>query len=323
MRRILAIAGIGLAIAACNRVPSHVIQPEEMARLMADVRMADAVVTNNGREYNSDAKRLALREAVFKRNGVTEAEFDTSLVWYGHNIGRYQEVTNRSIEILEDRLKEASIKAAGELALSISGDSVDLWSGSTTYTINRRSPSKFLKFSYEADQNWEAGDIYTLRTRFVLPPKNASWNITAIYDDGAIETLTLTPVTYETKRQEMTLYTDSTRSAKYISGWLMIEPEDDRPAVLDSVSLTRRRIVPGAHTQRSYSQKLIAPQQAKPEEKDSTENNGTQKPNSGVPRGNDRALKPNANRGGRQLNPGGLQLAPASDNANKPRRVNE
>lgn len=259
MRRLIFLPIAALVLLACNRVPSHVIQPEEMARLMADVRMADAVVVNNGREYHTDAARIALKQAVFERNGVTEAQFDTSLVWYGHNIERYQEVTNRSIEILEDRLKEASIKAAGESALSISGDSVDIWSGSHVYTFNRRTPSNYLKFSYDADQNWEKGDVYTFRTSFVVAPKAAQWNITAVYDDGAIETITMTPVAYETKRQEITLITDSTRTATHISGWLRIDTDLERPAVLDSVGLTRRRIMPGSSLSKSYQQKLILP----------------------------------------------------------------
>lgn len=46
---VIAFAGL-LLVAACNRVPEHVIQPEPMARLMADVRVADAVVSVNSRK---------------------------------------------------------------------------------------------------------------------------------------------------------------------------------------------------------------------------------------------------------------------------------
>ena len=131
--------GIATALVACNGVPDYVVQPDEMASLMADVRMADAVVSIQIREYADDTAKLALRRAVLQKHGVTEEQFDTSLVWYGHNIGKYQEVTQMSIDILEQRLKDATARAAGEAALSVAGDSVDIWTGPQVFSVNRRS----------------------------------------------------------------------------------------------------------------------------------------------------------------------------------------
>lgn len=254
---ILLIAAV--ALMACSRVPDGVIPPGEMAELMADVRMADAVVTVHGADYRPDAAKLALKEAVFRKHGVTSEQFDTSLVWYGHHMDRYQDVNDRTIEILEKRMRRASVLAAGEAALSVSGDSVDMWTGRQAFAVTSKSPSQYLTFGFDADVNSEPGDIYTLRTRIVVPPENASWNITAVYNDSAVETISGTLSNVDPHRQEITLYTDSTRALNRVSGWLRIVPSGHRPSIVDSVSLTRRRVAPAAPGSKSYNQRLYEP----------------------------------------------------------------
>lgn len=243
-----------IAMAACSSTPSHVIPPETMAALMADLRMADAVVSINARDYTTDSARYALRQAVFDRNGVTAADFDSSLVWYGHNIGKYQEVTDRSIEILERRLATAG--ASGAASISISGDSVDLWALPPAMSITRRSPSQYITFSIDADRNAEPGDAYTWRLRFMTPPASAQWSIATEYADGAVEVQTAN-MTASATRPEMTFYTDTLRRVRNINGWLHVVPDGHRPVMLDSITLVRRRIA-DRRTHHNYRQILYS-----------------------------------------------------------------
>jgi len=267
LRRLpVVIAVSALLTTACNRVPSHVIKPDDMAEIMADVRMADAVVTVQNTEYSPQEKKIALKEAILQHHGITEEQFDTSLVWYGHNVEKFQDVNDKVIEILEKRLKEANAIAAGEAAMTVAGDSVDLWNGYPTYTFTKRLPSQYLTFSFEADQNWEQGDIYTLRTRVMMPGSYAQWAMTTEYEDGAIEMITNIISQNQPNRQELTLYTDSTRVAKRISGWMKIIPSENKPAIIDSISLTRRRLDQTHSGRRSYQQRLIEPKKKEEQE---------------------------------------------------------
>lgn len=257
-RTALAIA-VALAATSCNRVPSYVIAPDDMAELMADVRMADAVVTVQRKEYTTEARKLALKRAVLARHGVSEEKFDTSLIWYGKNIGIYQDVTKASIEILEKRLKEAQALAAGEAAMSVSGDSVDIWDAARYVVVGQRTPTHYYTFNYDADPNWERGDVYTMRARLLNQAQSAEWNMTAVYDDGAVETITQTIQLNNLAKQEITLVTDSTRTATNISGWLNVEPLPGHVAIADSISLMRRRTSPALAKTRKFAQKLIVP----------------------------------------------------------------
>ena len=73
-----------------------------MASLVADIHEADAIVTIERESYRTDSQKTALRDAVFARHGITEEQFDTSLVWYGHNLDIYSEVYEEAIDILKD-----------------------------------------------------------------------------------------------------------------------------------------------------------------------------------------------------------------------------
>lgn len=253
-------------LVACSDVPSYVIKPDKMAALMADIRIADAVISVQHTEYNTSESQLALRNAVLERHGVTSEQFDTSLIWYGKNMPVYQEVTKQTIDILEKRLKQVSATVAGEAAMSVSGDSVDIWDASKFFIFTNRSPSNYITFSFDTDPNWMPGDVYTLRSRLVTPARYGQWNITTVYDDGAVETITSNISLDKPGRQEITLITDSTRTATHLSGWINIEPLAERPAIVDSLSLMRRRTSPALARQRKYSQKLIAPTSDKPQQ---------------------------------------------------------
>ncbi len=231
-----------LTLAGCQGVPSHVIQPEEMARLMADLRVANSVVSLNAARYRDDSARYALRQAVFDRHGVTVADFDTSLVWYGHNIGKYQEVTERSIELLEERQRDIAARTSALSAMSLSGDSVDVWPLPASVAVTRRSPSGFLTFSFPADTNFRPGDTYTWRVKFLVPPREVRWSMAAEYVDGSVETAPSTITVSEPGRRELTFMTDSTRDARYVTGWLEVVPDGNKPVLLDSISLMRRRV---------------------------------------------------------------------------------
>ncbi len=260
---------VAAGVVACHRVPSHVLAPDDMAQLMADIRMADAVVSIQNDDYNSDARKLALKEAVFRRHGVTEAQFDTSLVWYGHNVDRFQEVNDLTIEILEQRLKVASEKAAGEAALTVSGDSVDLWNGSPVRIFTPRTAADRVAFGFDTDRNAMRGDTYTLRGRILVPGFTSQWGMTVEYSDGSVEGVSENMNQTQPTRQEITLVTDSTRTPRHVSGWISMKTGSGRDvAVIDSLSLTRRRVNHASPIYRPYNQYRIDSKYTRPNNAD-------------------------------------------------------
>jgi hypothetical protein len=248
------LCALAVVVGACNRVPDYVIQPEEMAQLMADMHIGGAVVDYNRASYATDSAKQVLKQSILAKHGVSQEQVDTSFDWYGHNIGRYMDVYDRTIEILDTRLAETGNKIAAEAAMSIAGDSVDVWSSSRLITVSRRLPSTYVVFSLNKDQNWEAGDSYTWRIKFANNTQPANWGIVTEYTDGSSE-FTNTSISGDGWR-EITLITDSLLSAKRVYGYLDVNPEGERKVWLDSIALVRNRLNPARYTQRYRQHKM-------------------------------------------------------------------
>ncbi len=238
----------------CHGVPSNVIQPEEMAQLMADVHTGEAVVDMNRRDYETDSAKQAFKQSVYIAHGVTAEQVDSSMAWYGRNITKYMDVYDRTIEILEHRLNEMGNRVAAEAAMSASGDSVDVWPYPRYIAISPVSPTNIITFAFASDENWQAGDVYTWRAKFFNNGSDTEWKIAAAYDDGGVETV------YSTNSgdgwREITFRADSTRALTNIAGYLLAGMPEYGTLQLDSIALVRKRLNPARYTER-YRQRAV------------------------------------------------------------------
>ena len=166
---ILCVAAAAL-LSSCSKTPKGVIPEKDMAVLLADMAEGDAVVELNRSDYGSDESRKALKQSILIKNGYTQADFDKSLMWYGHNLDVYGDVYDDVVSILEDRQRDArnEAKKVGE-RLVAAGDSVDVWQQSHSLLFDRRQCGGLvqLAFSYPADSEMRTGDRYEWRMQMV------------------------------------------------------------------------------------------------------------------------------------------------------------
>lgn len=233
---------IALLLWGCSKVPSGIIKPDDMAALLADVHTAEAVVDMNYSDYDTDSLKLVLRQSVYIRHGVNTAQVDSSIAWYGRHMGMYMDVYDRTIEILEHRLIETGNRIAADNALSIAGDSVDVWPNPRFLSINDRLPSRIISFSFGSDPNWEKGDAYTWRAKIFNIDQSAEWLLGVEYDDGSVEWLNDSPD--EPGWKDITLQTDSSLTAVRLFGYMSVVNRRGTDLRLDSISLVRKRLVP-------------------------------------------------------------------------------
>lgn len=232
---------LALVAVSCSKVPSRYIQPEPMARLMADIHTAEAVIESNRYDYDTDSARQALKQSVYERHGVTSAQVDSSLAWYGYNIGEYMNVYDRTIELLEQRLAETGSRVAAEAAMSLSGDSVDVWTHPRMLHFTPLSGSHVVAFGYQADDNWQKGDYYTLRAKFFNNHDGSRLTMAAEYADGKLESVYNAPSRGD-GWHEIVLRTDSTKIPERIFGYFEIAQMPNSVTFLDSIELVRKRL---------------------------------------------------------------------------------
>lgn len=230
---------VALTATACHHVPKSVVQPDEMAALLADIYTAEAMVDAQRHRFMSDSSRLAVKQAVLAKYGVDQAMLDSSYSWYAHNPERYVEVCDNTIEILRERLKKSGAAAAGS-AMSAAGDSVDIWRSARFMAVTDRSPSRFVTFNIRADKNSKPGDVYDWHVKFFNNMPRARWTMAVDYTDGSSEWISTE--SYNEGWNSLRLMTDSTRTPREVYGTVELQPYQGASIYLDSIRLTRRRI---------------------------------------------------------------------------------
>ena len=190
MKRLWLLIPVLLVTLSCRQTPDYVIQEDDMAELLADIQVANAVVELNLDYYNNDSLKKVVKQSVFARHNVTQEQFDTSLMWYGHNLDIYKDIYENVTNILEYRQKEVQQEArkAGQ-QLVATGDSVDIWNGSHNLLFDKRQNGEIIQlaFSLSSDNDSRPGDRYVWKLDAKNTRQPADLLIGIDYKDGTSE----------------------------------------------------------------------------------------------------------------------------------------
>lgn len=102
-----------LLLTQCQK-PVNVLGRVEMAAITRDMLLTDAYLTQHPQP---DSIQAYYYESIFKRYGITQAQYDSSLIWYGKNIHRLS-------QIYEDAQKQ--LQSEKELTDTLLIDSIDM-----------------------------------------------------------------------------------------------------------------------------------------------------------------------------------------------------
>lgn len=247
MKRLpLILLAFGLLLVACSGTPSGVIPPKKMGALMADLSVGNVIVDNDAMRYPNDSTRLALLQSIYARHGVTSADVDSSMAWYGYHLDKYLEVCDIATEILQKRIAEAEqsgVKSSNVVKrnMSADGDSVNLW---TSVGAKRNTPhdaTEYMPFTFFTDKNWERGDRYTLSAHGVNTRQPLTMVIAADYTDGTTEYITLHRPLDNEAAAHLTFVLDSNKVASRVYGSMHYAAREGEVSWLDSISLVRTR----------------------------------------------------------------------------------
>lgn len=255
MRCLFVIIAIATCIilASCYKAPNDVISEGDMAELLADLTEADAIVELNRADYDNDEQRKILKQSILEKHGVTQDEFNNSLMWYGHNLDVYDDVYDNVITILESRQKDAQkeAKKVGEKLIA-AGDSVDVWQMPHTLLHNRRQAGENLQlsFAYDADGEMRNGDRYKWQFAMVNSKSSARALLGIDYKDGSAEyqTIIVSPETLV----KLELQTDSTKTPKRVFGYLKYQLTTEDAIFIDKISLSRSRVSSDNYSAHNY-----------------------------------------------------------------------
>ena len=88
-----------LAVAGCR--PRSVLSNREMRDVLYDMHRADAAIQVAGYNYAHDIEVAGYYKNVLDKYGITQAQFDSSLVWYTNNPQIFNKIYPKVLERLE------------------------------------------------------------------------------------------------------------------------------------------------------------------------------------------------------------------------------
>ena len=185
---------VGLLLSACKpSIPTEIIQPDDMEDLLYDYYVAQNITGESHDGYDYRAKYN--NGLVFKKHGVTEAEFDSSLVYYYNHI----EDLYKIYESVQARLSNEAIELGASVGdverymkRSLSGDTMDIWTVHRHHLLFPQPPYNIFQFVQKADTACRANDSYmmTFGSSFLVQSgsRSATALLSVVYENDSVLT---------------------------------------------------------------------------------------------------------------------------------------
>ena len=133
-----------LLLVACKpKVPSQVIQPGEMEDVLYDYYLAQGMSLPTDQE-SGDYNEEYNRQLVLKKYGYTQADFDSSMVWYYNHLEDLYKIYERvQHRLSEDALAQGtSVRELQQFTKTYShnSDTTDVWDGKRYLLLYPQAP---------------------------------------------------------------------------------------------------------------------------------------------------------------------------------------
>lgn len=89
-----------ILLTACSRRPSYVLSEEKMTDVLYDIQLAQAIFKTNS-DFTSDDRKDRLVEGILEKHNISQADLDSSLIWYSDNINIYVDINDEVAERLK------------------------------------------------------------------------------------------------------------------------------------------------------------------------------------------------------------------------------
>lgn len=235
------IAGLALMTSCGKQIPSDIIQPKQMEKVLYDYHLSLSMS-----QSSKNVEKEAQRNYVFQKHNISEAEFDSSMVWYTREskelMAIYENLNKRfrreysHIERLMEGREDASSQSF------ISGDTVNIWRKGDIHWFNTAPLYRQLAFEIKADTTFHPQDafLWSMDCHFFTEGKIVMGMNVMLDNDSVIGTTK----TIETSgKYEIYLETDSAYQIKTMNGFIYVPEQEDAkldPKVLaHHISLTR------------------------------------------------------------------------------------
>ncbi len=225
-------------LAGCGKqVPRSVIQRDKMEQILYDYHLGVSMSGNPGSSENY--QKEAYKQYVFAKHQVTEAEFDSSMVWYTRHADELAAIYKKLGTRFRDEKKEMqgllSLRG-GKPSVSRPGDTVDLWYDHRLYWLADAPLVRKVAFEIPADSNFMEKDAFRWSATYVFlseREQKAIMGFSVIFGNdsvaGKVEEITR-PGTYA-----LDIRPDSAFAIQSVNGFIYYRDKDSAATVSPGV----------------------------------------------------------------------------------------
>lgn len=223
------------ALTSCQKRPDYVMSESKMADVLADLTIVDQLAlreqTSTG-VLPSDSSLKVMRQSILQKHDVSEAQFDSTLVWYGHHIDQFSDL----YKTVEQRLAKRQKAINSSVGIEESNTN-NLWPLQRMISIGRNDATNGVSFSLPGNKITVGNDV-VWKFRTTNLSSNATVLLAAEYPDQEI-VFSRMGISTEGS-QQVILHTLQQRTPTRIFGYIHFTDLPQRRIYLDSISLTQR-----------------------------------------------------------------------------------
>jgi len=258
MRRILPLILALILLAACDDRPKDVLSRGKMEDVLYDYHIMQGII-NQLPDNEREAKAEDYINAVYAKHGITEAQFDSSIVYYNRhskelhkiytNLKERYSIVNDEIQVVNGNNDMMAIFATG-------GDTTNLWNSARLLTLRNKNLLNKESFTILADTSFRRSDQFILTlTPVFIKERREDYDIalyvglSVLYTSG--KHVGTTRVINNDGLQQLTLQTSADDDIKNLTGFFYYRGKKTMRnlCLIDNISLVRMHAKEVEHTE--------------------------------------------------------------------------
>ena len=244
--RFIFLVAFTLLLSGCDRRPKGVLNQNDMTIVLTEMHKADASMMEKGFAFSRYSDKAPYYKFIFKKYGITKAQFDSSLVWYSKKprvFGNIYVKVLDNLTKLQLEVKNGKYHPVDTLDLTKMRNYI--WNKRIRYVMTKDSDRTHLNFEIP-ESNFMLGDVYELKFVQRIAPEDSSTKQRIIlkvnYANG--KTDSVTSVAYHDsilRRYTIRLHAFRRVKIKSVSGELLGSKmyKGKMNSLTDSISLIR------------------------------------------------------------------------------------
>ena len=230
---------------ACTRRPDNVLSRKKMEQVLTDLHKLDGTLMAKGLGFSNERENVYYYNQLLAKHGVTQAQFDSSLVYYTRKPKIFQKIYLRVIDNItafDQDVKDRKYHPIDSAALRRATN--DMWQRDRNIDIKVDSMLDKTKFSIPYGAWWQ--DLLTLKFRVRIAPNDSATAHHAVmrihYADSTVDSV-YTALRNDSilRRYQLILRARHEYKIDSITGTLLSAQKHKLPiiATIDSIALIR------------------------------------------------------------------------------------